>query len=77
VVILVFALGAIDGRIREHASMLVSDGLPLAGVSDVSGRAGGMAFKAVHFARSWSGEHIYLTIFSVAGVVLLAAVRRL
>ena len=25
----------------------------------------------------YDGEHIYLTIFSVAGVVLLAAVRRL
>ena len=76
VVILVFALVATDNRVRERASMLV-DGPPLAGVADVSGRAGHLAGTAVQVARAWSGAHVYLTIFAVAGVVLLAAVRRL
>jgi len=75
--ILVFALGAIDDRVRDRAAMLVAGGPPLAGMASVGGRAGGLAGTAFHIARTWSGEHVYLTIFAVAGVVLLAAVRRL
>ena len=72
-----FALGATDDRVRERASVLVGSGPPMAGVTDVGGRVGGLVETAVHAARAWSGEHVYLTIFAVAGVVLFAAVRRL
>jgi hypothetical protein len=75
--ILVIALAAIDDRIRDRASMLVADGPPVAGVADVGGRAGRMLGTTVQAGRAWSGEHVYLTIFAVAGVVLLTAVRRL
>jgi hypothetical protein len=75
--ILVIALAAIDDRIRDRASMLVADGPPVAGVADVGGQAGRLVGTAVHVARVWSGEHVYLSIFAVAGVALLAAVRKL
>ena len=75
--ILVIALGAIDERIRDHASMLVAGGPPVSGAANISGRAGRVVGTAVHVARAWSHDHVYLTIFAVAGVVLLAAVRRL
>ena len=76
-VILVFALGAADDRVRDRASMLVAGGPPMASMADVGGRAGGLVETAFHAARVWSGEHVYLTILAVAGVVLLGAVRRL
>jgi hypothetical protein len=46
-------------------------------MADIGGRAGRLIGTGVHVARSWSGEHVYLSIFAVAGAVLLAAVRRL
>lgn len=78
-VILLVALGAADDRIRDRASALVAGGPPMAGagIADVGGRAGGLARTGVHVARVWSGDHVSLTIFAVAGVVLLAAVRKL
>jgi hypothetical protein len=76
-VILVFALGATDHRVRDRASMLVTGGPPLARVTDAGDRVGGLAGNAFHVARTWSGDHLYLTGFLVAGAVLLAAVRRL
>jgi hypothetical protein len=77
VMILVFALVATDGRVRERASMLVGGGPPLAGVADVATRAGDVATIAVHVARSWTREHEYLTIFAAAALVLVTAVLRL
>jgi hypothetical protein len=75
--ILVSALAAIDDRIRDHASMLVADGPPVAGTANVGARAGRVVGTAVHVARAWSRVHVYLTIFAVAGAVLLVAVRKL
>jgi hypothetical protein len=75
--ILVIALGAIDDRIRDRASMMVADGPPVAGMADAGGRAGRLVGKGLHVVRAWSADHVYLTVFGVAGVVLLAAVRRL
>jgi hypothetical protein len=77
VVILVFALGATDHRVRDRATMLVTGETPLASATDAGGRVGGFAGNAFYVARGWAGDHQYLTAFGVAGVVLLAAVRRL
>ena len=75
--ILVLALAAIDDRIRDQATMLVADGPPVAGAANIGGRAGRVVGTAVHVARAWSRDHVYLTIFAVAGAVLLVAVRKL
>jgi hypothetical protein len=76
-VILVFALGAANDRFRDRASMLVTGGPPMADMADAGERVGGLAGTAVHFARVWSGDHVSLTVFAVAGLVLLVAVRKL
>ena len=53
---------------------MVGGGPPLAGVADVATRARDLLETAVHVARVWSGEHVYLTILAVAAVVLVTAV---
>ena len=50
--ILVIALGAIDDRIRDRASMLVADGPPVAGAADVGGRAGRAGRERVSTSRA-------------------------
>ena len=77
VMILVFALVASDDRVRARASMLVGGGPPLAGVADVGMRVRDLGETAIHVARAWSGEHVYLTIFAMSAVMLVTAVLRL
>jgi hypothetical protein len=77
VMILVVVLAASDDRVRDRASMLVGGGPPLASVADVGTRVSNLGETAFHVARVWTGEHVYLTIFAVGGLVLFTAVLRL
>jgi hypothetical protein len=75
--IIVLAIVASDGRVRDRASMLVGGGPPMKSVADVGTRMQDLGETAVHVARVWAGEHVYLTIFGVASVMLFTAVLRL
>ena len=73
-VIVMAILVAADHRLRERASILVSSDRPLMGLEDVAGRAGDIARIAAHVVLRFGVEHPLLTIFAVAGAVLVAAV---
>jgi hypothetical protein len=74
VVIVMSVLVAADHRVRERASMLISSDRPLMGLSDLAGRAGDLVRIAAHVALRFGVEHPLLTVFAVAGAVLVAAV---
>ena len=74
VVIVVSVLVAADHRLRERESMLISSDRPLMGLADLAGRAGDLVRIAAHVALRFGVEHPLLTVFAVAGAVLVAAV---
>ncbi|HTC70111.1 MAG TPA: hypothetical protein VK662_11120 [Acidothermaceae bacterium] len=73
-VIVVSVLVAANQQVRERASMLIRGDRPLGGLGDIAGRAGDLVRIAAHVALRFGVEHPLLTVFAVAGAVLVAAV---
>jgi hypothetical protein len=79
VMILLLALVASDERVREQTLRLVTGGPPVAAeaVAGVGTRVGDLVDTVIHVLRAWTGDHVYLSLFAVAGVVLFMAVLKL
>lgn len=77
VLILVLALVATDGRVRERASILLDSGRPAAGLTAAGAEVADRVSGAVGVTRSWSRDHSVLTVFAVVALVLVTAVWRI
>ena len=77
VMILVFALVVTNGRVRDRALIVVVGGPPVPQVADLGTRLNDLSAIVVQVVWDWTGEHRFLTILTVAALVLVIAVLRL
>jgi hypothetical protein len=75
--IVVCTLVATSDEIRERATILLSGGKPLVGLSDAGARVGDLGRMVLQVTMVFSRGHSFWTISALVAVVLLAAVFRL